>query len=115
MLHDFVLQCIPVVESELVVGWHTYETVGLQGCMQNSCIIPSCRLQPSTFCQDCTRDVQGIVFVCSPKRGKRCWDILHQVRSRAPVDAQGNPIEAPSLIKNGDGTAVLGQIEFQSD
>ena len=99
MLHGFELQCVAVVESEVAAGWHTYETAGLQGCMQVSCIIISCRSQPSTFCQGCTRDVQGIVFVCSPKRGKRCWEILHQARSRAPVDAHGNPIESPSLIK----------------
>ena len=81
------------------MAYNTFDTAGLQGCMQVSCIIPSCRSQPTTFCQGCTRDVQGIVFVCSPKRGKRCLEILHQARSRTPVDAQGNPIEAPSLIK----------------
>ena len=108
MLRGFELDCIPVVESEVAAGWHSYETAGLQGCMQASCIIPSCRSQPTTFCQGCTRDVQGIVFVCSPKRGKRCWEILHQARSRAPVDAQGNPIEAPSLIKKRKRNSSLG-------
>ena len=73
MLREFELSCIPLVESEVAAGWHKFETAGLQGCMQASCIIPSCRSRPTTFCQGCTRDVQGIVFVCSPKRGKRCW------------------------------------------
>ena len=91
MLRGLELHCIPIVESEVVAGWHSYE-------LRNR-IIPSCRSQPTDFCQGCTRDVQGIVFVCSPKRGKLCCEILHQARTRPPVDAQGNPIEAPSLIK----------------
>ena len=55
----------------------------------------------------CTRDVRGIMFVCKPWARKRCWEILHQARSPKLLDAQGNEIERPSLIKKGSGTTVL--------
>ena len=73
---------------------------------QARCIIPDCKSVPSTICAGCTRDVRGIVFVCKPSSRKRCWDILHQARSPKLLDAQGNEIERPTLIKKGSETTV---------
>ena len=73
---------------------------------QARCIIPDCKSVPSTICAGYTRDVRGIVFVCKPSSRKRCWDILHQARSPKLLDAKGNEIERPTLIKKGSETTV---------
>ena len=70
--------------------------------------IPDCKSVPSTICAGCTRDVRGIVFVCKPSSRKRCWDILHQARSPKLLDAQGNEIERPTLIKKRKRNNSLG-------
>ena len=75
---------------------------------QSSCIIPSCKSRPRTMCAGCTRDVEGIVFVCKPSNNKRCWEILHQVRSPNPVDAQGNLIERPQLNRKRKRNSSFG-------
>ena len=66
---------------------------------QARCIIPDCKSELSTICAGWTRDVQGIVFVCEPSARKRCWEILHGARSPKLLDAEGNEIERPNLIK----------------
>ena len=81
-------------------AYHSYnQKGGAQMMWQALCIIPDCNARPSTICAGCTRDVRGIVFVCKPSARKRCWEILHQARSPKLLDAQGNEIERPSLIK----------------
>ena len=100
------LSCVPVRPNES--AYHSYnQKGGAQMMWQARCIIPDCNARPSTICAGCTRDVRGIVFVCKPSARKRCWEILHQARSPKLLDAQGNEIERPSLIKKGSGTTVL--------
>ena len=94
-----LLSChVPVRPNES--AYHSYnQKGGAQMMWQARCIIPDCNARPSTICAGCTRDVRGIVFVCKPSARKRCWEILHQARSPNLLDAQGNEIERPSLIK----------------
>ena len=99
------LSCVPVRPSEAV--YHVYsQKGGAQMKWQARCIIPDCKSEPSTICAGCTRDVRGIVFVCKPSARKQFREILHQARSPKLLDAQGNEIERPSLIKKGSGTTV---------
>ena len=107
-LFVYELQCIPTIQSEETSGWHTHEKSGLTSCFQGACIIPSCNSRPKNFCLRCTRDVPGIVFVCKPGDGKHCWDILHQVCSSNPMDAQGNQINPSNLIKKRRRNSNLG-------
>ena len=99
------LSCVPVRPDE--AAYHIYgQKGGAKMKWQARCIIPDCKSVPSTICAGCTRDVRGIVFVCKPSSRKRCWDILHQARSPKLLDAQGNEIERPTLIKKGSETTV---------
>ena len=94
----FELSCVPVRPKE--TAFHVYgQKGGTQMKWQARCIIPDCKSTPSTICAGCTRDVRGIVFVCKPSARKRCWEILHQARSPKLLDAEGNEIERPNLIK----------------
>ena len=101
------LTCVPVRPNES--AYHTYDQKGgAQMMWQARCIIPSCNARPSTICAGCTRDVRGIVFVCKPSNRKHCWEILHQARSPKLLDAQGNEIERPSLIKKRKRNSSFG-------
>ena len=101
------LSCVPVRPDE--TAYHIYgQKGGAQMKWQARCIIPDCKSVPSTICAGCTRDVRGIVFVCKPSPRKRCWDILHQARSPKLLDAQGNEIERPTLIKKRKRNNSLG-------
>ena len=89
-------------------AYHIYgQKGGSQMKWQARCIIPDCKSEPSTICAGCTRDVRGIVFVCKPSARKQCWEILHQARSPKLLDAQGNEIEQPSLIKKKEAKQQL--------
>ena len=102
----FELSCVPVRPKE--TAFHVYgQKGGTQMKWQARCIIPDCKSTPSTICAGCTRDVRGIVFVCKPSARKRCWEILHQARSPKLLDAQGNEIERPSLIKKKEAKQQL--------
>ena len=109
----FMLSCVPVRPKE--TAFHVYGQKGVaQMKWQARCIIPDCKSEPSTICAGCTGDVRGIVFVCKPSARKRCCEILHQARSPKLLNAQGNEIERPSLIKKGSETAVLVLSVFPS-
>ena len=75
---------------------------------QSSCIVPGCNSGPRTIYAGCTRDVTGIVFVCKPSARKWCRHILHQARAPNPVDAQGNTIEKPTLVRKRKQNETLG-------
>ena len=106
-LYVVELTCVPVRPSDS--AYHTYDQKGgARMKWQARCIVPDCKSEPSTICAGCTRDVQGIVFVCKPTTRKRCWEILHQARSPKLLDAQGNEIERPSLIRKRKRNSSLG-------
>ena len=101
------LSCVPVRSNDS--PYHTYTEKGAARMQwQARCIIPDCKSKPSTICAGCTRDVPGLVFVCKPSTSKRCWEILHQARSPKLLDAEGNVIERPSLIRKRKRNSSLG-------
>ena len=63
---------------------------------------------PQPYALGAPRDVPGIVFVCKPSTSKLCWEILHQARSPKLLDAEGNVIERPSLIRKRKRNSSLG-------
>ena len=91
------LQSIPILPDE--AKNHTFNKGGNSGKFQGQCIVGGCKSSPRTFCQTCSGDVPGIVYVCKPSATNQCWDILHQARCPHPVDQQGNPIDRPSLTR----------------
>ena len=93
----YELQSIPILPDE--AKNHTFNKRGNSGNFQGQCIVADCKTSPRTFCQACSRDVPGIVYVCKPSATKQCWDILHQARCPHPVDQQGNPIDRPNLTR----------------
>ena len=89
------LESIPILPDE--AGSHTFQKAGVTGNFQGRCAVASCKSYPRTFCQACTRDVPGIVYVCKPSAIKQCWNILHQSQFPHPVDQQSNSIDRPKL------------------
>ena len=104
------LSWMPTFPGSVRAGHHDYATMGgVSTGIQGTCIIPNCKSRPKTMCLGCTRDVEGIVWVCAPKDGKTCWEKLHQARSaETPRDADGNEIPRPKLIQKRRRNSSLG-------
>ena len=110
--HCFValgLQTFTIPGTSLVHAWQNVEGVPEheatmhrptfpKGMISSRCIVGSFSGTPSTFCQACTRDVPGVVYVFKPSDTKQCWNILHQARCLHP-DLPGNPIDPPKLTR----------------
>ena len=110
-LHVVELTCVPDTTSstQWITILYTYDEKGVaQMLWQARCNISNYDARLSTICVWCTSDVRGIVLVCKPSARKRCWEILHQARSPKLLDAQGNEIERPSLIKKRKRNSSFG-------
>ena len=97
------LYCVPLRDTDK--DWHTYEKGGMQSQFQRRCILPSCKSKPRTFCLGGTRNVDGIVFVRKPSPTKRCWEILHQLRTPdnvIPLDNDGNAFQLITEKRRGN-------------
>ena len=102
------LELIPLRDSECQQGHHDFDTAGSNVGIRGRCINPDCTSRSRIICAGCTRDVNGLVWVCSPEDNPYCWERLHKARARYPVDNAGNPTERPKLTKKRRRNSSLG-------